>query len=417
MDNEYNNNNENGLIKEMGSELSEKRLVEKKEKPKFAIKLASVILFGAVFGLMAGVVFTGVDFVYNKYMGSEISSISQTGTLENTSTSGLISTTYDVAQVAKNVMPSIVSITSTTTQTYSTWFENYEREVDGSGSGFIISIDDDRLLIVTNNHVITGSNKLTVGFVDDTTATAIVKGYDETADLAVIEVKLSELTAETLDAIAVSTLGDSDSLDVGEPAIAIGNALGYGQSVTVGYISALNRDIQLEDKTMTLLQTDAAINFGNSGGALLNINGEVIGINTVKFVDGSVEGMGYAIPISDAIPIINDLVNSETVSTENQAYLGIQGNDITQEYSAMLNMPEGIYVSMVGEESPAEDGGLMAGDIITQFNGKAISSMENLQDELARNTGGTTVVITVERRDKKGNYEEIDLEIVLGFRN
>ncbi len=411
MDNEYNNNNdlENVTKVEMAK--------ENKPKPKFITKLASMILFGAVFGLFAGTVFVGVDFVYSKYIVSGNTEISQTNTLEKTSTNGLVNTTYDVSQVAKNVMPSIVSITNTTTQTYSTWFENYEREVDGSGSGFIISIDDDRLLIVTNYHVISGSNKLTVGFANDTTAGAIVKGYDEKTDLAVIEVKVSDLSEDTLGAIAVATLGDSDALDVGEPAIAIGNALGYGQSVTVGYISALNRDVQLEDKTMTLLQTDAAINFGNSGGALLNINGEVIGINTVKFVDSSVEGMGYAIPISDAIPIINDLVNSEEVLTENQAYLGIQGNDITEEYSVMLNMPEGIYVSTVGSGSPAEQGGLIAGDIIIKFDDKSINSMETLQDELSKKTGGSSVTMTIQRKDKNGNYQEIDLEVVLGYRN
>lgn len=410
MDNEYNNN---------GLEKVEEIKTTKGKKPgtKFMAKLAGVIVLGAVFGLVAGTVFKGVDFVYDKYITTGQMGDSRTGIVESTSTNGLISTTYDVSKVAKNVMPSIVSITNTTIQTYNTWFEQYEREVDGSGSGFIISIDDDRLLIVTNYHVISGSTKLNVGFIDDTIAEAIVKGYDEKADLAVIEVKVSSLKSETLDAIAVVTLGDSDALAVGEPAIAIGNALGYGQSVTVGYISALNREIQLEGRTMTLLQTDAAINFGNSGGALLNINGEVIGINTVKFVDSAIEGMGYAIPISDAIPIINDLVNSEEVLTENQAYLGIQGNDITEEYSISLNMPEGIYVSIVGDGSPSEKGGIVAGDIITKFDGESINSMETLQDKLANKTGGSNVTITVERKDKNGNYQEIELDVTLGYRN
>lgn len=224
------------------------------------------------------------------------------------------------------------------------------------------------------------------------------------------------MKAETLAKIKVAALGSSDELRVGEPAIAIGNALGYGQSVTVGYISAMNREVDVEDRTMKLLQTDAAINPGNSGGALLNAKGEVIGINTVKYIDSTVEGMGYAIPISTAIPIINDLMNQEVVEEKERGYLGIQGNDITDEYANGFNMPKGIYVVKIVEGSPADECGLKSGDIITKFAGRDVISMDNLESILASKKAGEEVKMEVQRNNSKGEYERVTLKVTLGAR-
>ena len=285
-------------------------------------------------------------------------------------------------------------------------------EVQASGSGFIISQNSDELLIATNNHVVEGANEITVEFIDGESYTATIKGTSPDNDLAVISVKLSDLSSDTLSQIKVATLGDSTKLKLGESAIAIGNALGYGQSVTVGYISATERTVQLSDKTMTLLQTDAAINPGNSGGALLNIKGEVIGINSAKYSDTSVEGTGYAIPISDALPIITDLMNSTYVPDEDKPYLGITGDSVPASYQERFDWPEGVYVSQITKGSPAELAGLQPSDIITAIDGTAVKSMTEIQDILSEHSVGDQIKLSV-TRSARGKTEQGELTATL----
>ena len=393
-----------------------KKSRKKKSRGKYIAKLIASAL---VFGLVAGAAFNGFNFVYYKINPSadpKNNVISATNTLNITGDT--ISTTTDLSTMVENVMPSIVSITSIVEQTVNYgFFGSSTQEAEGAGSGIIIGQNDNELLVVTNYHVIEGAKSISVGFIDESDAIATVKGYDSDADLAVVSVSLKNLKAETKNAIKVAILGKSSALKVGEPAIAIGNALGYGQSVTAGYVSALDREVALTDKTMTLLQTDAAINPGNSGGALLNIKGEVIGINTVKYSDTTVEGMGYAIPIDTAAPIIEALMNKEVIPESQQAYLGITGVDITESYSQQLNLPQGIYIREVKENSPADKGGLHAGDVITKFNGNSVSSMENLIGKLEGFRAGDEITITVQRMTNFGQYDETDVQITLGAKS
>lgn len=378
------------------------------------LKKAGLLLgSAAVFGLVAGGVMVGVNTAGNHLLGND-KKTANVATVTTTDSGVKTTSEDDVSTVVENVMPSMVSITNTSVQTVRSWFQSYEQEVQGSGSGIIIGQTDDTILVATNNHVIEGAKEITVAFCDETAAAATVKGSDSSADLAVLEIKTSDMEADTLSQIKVAALGSSDDLKLGETAIAIGNALGYGQSVTVGHISALNREVDTEDKTMKMLQTDAAINPGNSGGALLNSKGEVIGINTVKYVDSTVEGMGYAIPISTAIPIINDLMNQEVIEESEQGYLGIQGNDITDEYAKNFNMPTGVYVSKIVEGSPAEQCGLKAGDIITKFADRDVTSMETLQNILKNKKAGEEVEMIVQRNNEKGEYKEVTLKVTLG---
>lgn len=391
---------------------TKKNKKEKKPSNGKVKKIAGFVASAAAFGLIAGGVMVGVNAAGDQIIGKRTEQIATV----STSDAGMKATENagEVADVAEQVMPSIVSITSTSVQVVQSWFQSYEQEVSGSGSGIIIGQDDDEIMLVTNYHVIEGAKELTVAFCDETAVAATVKGYDSAADLAVITVKAEDVSAETLATIKVAALGSSDELKVGERAIAIGNALGYGQSVTAGYISALERSVEVEDTTMTLLQTDAAINPGNSGGALLNSAGEVIGINTVKLVDSQVEGMGYAIPISNAIPIINDLMNQEVIKESEQGYLGIQGKDITDEYAEGFNMPKGVYVVKIVDGSPADECGLKAGDIIVKFSGRDVSSMETLQNILSNKKAGETIEMVVQRNNEKGEYEEVTLDVELG---
>ncbi len=323
----------------------------------------------------------------------------------------------DVSEVVKEVMPAIVSINNHYTEKMSYFGQTMTSEADASGSGIIVGQNDTELLIVSNYHVIADADELTVQFVEGSEAKASVKGTDADMDLAVIAVPIGDVDKATLQEIAVATLGDSDSLTVGEPAIAIGNSLGYGQSVTTGVISALNRSIQLSDGTDgTFIQTDAAINPGNSGGALLNIKGEVVGINSNKIGGSAVEGMGYAIPISAASPIIAELMLKETknkVAEEERGYLGISGISVTQEVSEAYGMPEGVYISQVYENTAAEAAGLRKGDIIVEFDGDKISSMDTLQKELEFYAKGDTVEITV-MSPGVGGYESRTVELTLG---
>lgn len=330
----------------------------------------------------------------------------------------------DVTDVVKNVMPSIVAVNNHYTETMSFYGQRMSSEADASGSGIIVGENDTELLIVTNYHVVADTDKLTVQFNEDSEAEAFIKGQDAKMDLAVIAVPLTELSSSTLDSIKVATLGDSDELEVGEPAIAIGNSLGYGQSVTTGVISALDRSISLssgngyggDNVEGTFIQTDAAINPGNSGGALLNIKGEVIGINSNKIGGSAVEGMGYAIPISSASPIIAELMLKETknkVAEEERGYLGISGISVTQEVSQSYGMPEGVYIAQVFENTAASAAGLKQGDIITEFGGDRISSMEELQKELEFYAKGDTVDVKVMTMTVAG-YEEITVKLTLG---
>ena len=269
-------------------------------------------------------------------------------------------------------------------------------------------------MIATNNHVVSDATTLTVGFVDDTTAKATVVGTDSSADLAVISVKIKDIKDSTASKIKVATLGSSDDLKVGEEVVAIGNALGYGQSVTTGVVSAKNREVSLTDGTMNLLQTDAAINPGNSGGVLINMDGQVVGINNAKLEDTSVEGMGYAIPITTAKTILTDLMNAGSVSTKDAAFLGVVGRDINESYSSALGIPSGIYVSKVVSGSPAEKAGISAGDVIVKFEGNNVSTMSGLKEKLAIKKANTKVKITFKRANQSGTYEEKTVTVTLG---
>ncbi len=383
--------------------------------------LVKCVVFAVVFGLVAGGVFHGVTQLGGGTVNPTQpgTTMSSGGSVDPTAVSTAVTVT-DVSDIVDNVMPAIVSITSMSQMEIYNWFgqpQSYEGE--NAGSGIIVAEDDVNLYIVTNNHVVQSATSLTISFVDDTVATAAVKGTDASSDLAVVSVVKGDLSAETLNAIKIATLGSSKDLRVGESAIAIGNALGYGQSVTTGVISALNREVTTADAntgasvTNELIQTDAAINPGNSGGALLNMNGQVVGINSMKYSDTKVEGMGYAIPIDTAEPIINDLITREKVSEAKSAYLGISGVDVTRELSRTYNMPEGVYIAQVSEGSAAQKAGLVAGDIITKFDGKQITSMDELKDLLQYYEAGTNVDIVIQYADR-GRYVEETVNITLG---
>lgn len=386
----------------------------RKKKGGGAGKFAKLVASGLVFGLVAGVAFQGVNIVSEKIHPKQTYTPTlNTASTIQTSSSGE-NANYDVSMVAESAMPSIVSITSVVEETINFgWFGSQTQEAEGSGSGIIIAEDEDELYIVTNNHVVEDAKKVTVSFCDKNTVEAEIKGTDSSEDLAVVGVKISDIDKETKEKIKIAVLGNSDDLKVGEPAIAIGNALGYGQSVTSGCISATKREVALTDKTMTLIQTDAAINPGNSGGALLNAKGEVIGINTVKVSDTTIEGMGYAIPITDAQPTIEILMKQQTIPESEQAYLGITGRDITQEYASGFGMPSGIYIVEVQENSPAQEAGLYAGDIITKLDDKELSGMEALISKLAQKKAGDKVTVTVQRQSQ-GEYKEQAVTVTLG---
>lgn len=327
----------------------------------------------------------------------------------------------DVSDVVEHVMPAIVSINNVFDSEGNFFGQRYSQKDGGSGSGIIIGQNKEEILIVTNNHVSAikegGKNqKLTVTFHDETTAESTVKGADSGSDLAVISVKVKDISKDTLKDIRIATLGNSDKMKVGQMVIAIGNALGYGQSTTVGYVSALNREVVGEDYTMKLLQTDAAINPGNSGGALLNTKGEVIGINSIKYASSKIEGMGFAIPITTAIPIINDLMNREVIKESEQSYLGIMGQDVTENHKQIYGMPVGVYVAKVTKNSPAEKNGIKMGNIITGFNGYKIRTMKELQDKLAGVRAGKKVKLTLQIY-QSGEYVEKEMEVALGYRS
>ena len=406
---------------------------EKKKKERkpggFGKQLAKCAALALVFGLVAGGVMTGVNYASGKVLGT-----TNAGNVQASLTTGddstvqptAISSSYvatDVSDIVDEVMPSIVAITNVSQTEYqSFWGQSKTYESTSCGSGIIVSQDKEYLYVATNNHVVEGANSLTVTFANDDTVSAEIKGTDPSTDLAVVKVALSSIKDDTMSAIKVATLGSSDTLKVGESCIAIGNALGYGQSVTTGVISALNREVSVSDSssstnyTAELIQTDAAINPGNSGGALLNTAGEVIGINSVKYSDTSVEGIGYAIPVDTAKPIIEELITKEKVDESNSAYLGITGVDVTSDVAKTYNMPTGVYVAQVMEGAAAEQAGIQKGDIITKFDGKDVTSMEELSSNMQYYAAGTTVDVVIER-SSNGQYEEHTISVTLGKKN
>lgn len=314
----------------------------------------------------------------------------------------------------------MVSITSTTSvEGYSIFGQQYQQEVPTCGTGFIVGQNDKELLLATNNHVVEDATAIQVTFVNNETAEAVVKGTDAQADLAVVAVSLEDIDEDTLDAIKVAVLGDSDNVKVGQMAVAIGNAQGMGQSVTVGYISAKDRQLSVPDstgtsgKTMTFLQTDAAINGGNSGGPLLNADGEVVGINSAKISDTQVEGMCFAIPISQANPIINDLMNRETLTDEERGYMGVSLQNIAAEAVQMYGVPDGVYVAAVSDDGPADKAGLEEGDIITEINGAAVNSSSAAVDKVNSYRAGTEVKVVYYRRQESQWIAQAETTITL----
>lgn len=425
----------------------------KKEKRN---KWLACIAYALVFGLIAGGVFQGVDLagdiVRNK-MGlnkevlagtdensadtnkEKLQSSAKTEEEERsdekekvtTNKSAAVATqlsskgSLDVSDVAESVMPSIVSITNKSVQEVRSFFGGgiHEYESVSAGSGIIIGENDDELLLVTNNHVVEGAKEISVGFIDDEVYEAVVKGTDPENDLAVIAVKLSDIKDSTMDKIVIATMGDSDALEIGEQVVAIGNALGYGQSVTTGIVSALDREVEIDNLTSKLIQTDAAINPGNSGGALLNMRGEVIGINSAKFASAQVEGMGYAIPISTATPIIEELMNRRTrevVDKKDASYLGISGVSVTNEVSKTYNIPTGVYISEVEKNGPADKGGIKEGDVIKKFDGVTVSSINDIKEQLNYYKAGEKIKILVKRPDGS-EYKDVTVEVTLGKRS
>ena len=401
----------------------------KKSNPMALVLVAALLIGGSASGgVYLGNMLSAKQAVINQTATKtdtvEKKENKNTVTLATTSDSenSVTATNSDVSGVVENVMPSIVSINNVyDTVTTNIFGQSYKSQSGGSGSGIIIGQNDEEVLIVSNNHVTKAESnaqnqKITVTFNDETTAEATIKGADSGADLSVLSVKMSDIKKDTLSKIKVATVGDSSKMKVGQMVIAIGNALGYGQSTTVGYVSALNREIADEDFTMKLIQTDAAINPGNSGGALLNAKGEVIGINSVKYASEKVEGMGFAIPISTALPIINDLMNREEIAENEQSYLGIMGRDVTKNYNQIYGIPIGVYITDTTKGSPADKAGLKMGNVITGFNGTTIKTMAELQAKLATVKAGTVVKLTIMQYDN-GQYVEKEVQVTLGNRS
>lgn len=404
---------------------------EKEKKPlSMGKKWAVVISMALVFGLVAGSTMVGINAV-GSLLFSRNEKTSQLTQTETTQTSDSDSQTGNaggtVSEVAANAMPSVVTISTMTVEEMRNFFGGTQQyEVQGAGTGVIVGENDTELLIATNYHVVEGATSLSVGFIDEHSVEAAVKGTDVNNDLAVVSVKLSDIPEETMNEIKIATVGDSDELQLGDQVVAIGNALGYGQSVTSGYVSALDRDLTLTygDGTTIqstgLIQTDAAINSGNSGGALLNMKGELIGINEAKSSSSSsgasVDNIGFAIPIDKAQDSLQEMMNLETrekVDSDQASYIGIQGSDVSAEATQLYNVPSGAVVVEVVENSPAEQAGIQTGDVITELDGRTISSMSQLQETLQYYAAGEKVEIVVQRSGNNG-YEAKTLSITLG---
>ena len=427
----------------------------KKETDSFGKKAGTTVALAVLFGLVASAVFLSVSFVAGKYLKTDEKSThlettqSVSETVTDDGSEGEIGADAEygngtVASVAQASMPSVVAITTVSVQEIPSFFGYGSRQYKSAatGSGIIVGDNDEELLIATNNHVVDGASTLSVCFIgndvmnaetetenaDDTgdlnledAVSARIKGTDSDNDLAVIAVKKADIPEDTLSEIKIAQIGSSEDLVVGQQVVAIGNALGYGQSVTSGWISALNRTISTEDGTSSsgLIQTDAAINPGNSGGALLNMKGELIGINSAKYADSTVEGLGYAIPISRAKPILEELMNRQTrekVSSEEKGYLGVVLSNLTTEAIQMYDMPEGAFVRGVEEKSPAEKGGICKGDIIVKFDGQSVTSGDDLLAKLQYYKSGEKIEAVVARATD-GEYQESTVEITLGSRS
>ncbi len=423
--------NEN-IERDFTDEQQEKTKKVREKKPMTTgKKWATVVAMALVFGLIAGGTMFGVNAAGN-YLAGNDSASNQVGQTQTTSSDSNSSSSDGsgqgtVAEVAKNAMPSVVTISTMSVEEMRNFFGGTQQyEVQGAGTGVIVGENDTELLIATNNHVVEGAASLSVGFIDEESVEAEVKGTDVNNDLAVVSVKLSDIPADTMNQIKIATVGDSDQLQLGDQVVAIGNALGYGQSVTSGYVSALNRDLTLTDQSGTtinstgLIQTDAAINEGNSGGALLNMKGELIGINEAKSSSTStgatVDNIGFAIPIDKAEESLQQLMNLKTrerVDASQASYLGIRGSDVSYEASEMYGIPTGVVISEVVENGPADQAGVKSGDVLTELDGHSISNMSQLQDVLEYYAAGETVDIDVQRADN-GEYQAQTLSITLG---
>ena len=434
MDNQYNYYNPDGNYYSGGQPgpRPEQNPPKKEKKGHKGIpKAVAVTGFAILFGIVSSGVFLTSNIIGSRILGLNSSSESTSASSYKVSNGTALSksssvVTSDVSEVVDKVMPSIVSITNMSVEEVQSFFGGtYQRQSEGAGTGIIIGKNDSELLIVTNNHVVEGSETLTVTFTDETSVDANIKGTDSAYDIAVIAVPLDSISDDTLNAVSVATLGDSTQLKVGEPAIAIGNALGYGQSVTVGVISALDRSVATTDSqtgettenSVKLIQTDAAINGGNSGGALVNVNGEVIGINSAKLIGESVEGIGYAIPISDVADLIQNLMNQETktkVDEADRGMIGITGISVSDAFSQQIDMPAGVYVTEVTSGGGADRAGMTKGCIITAINGSSVDSMEALQGQLEYYAKGDTVSLTIQIPQTNGEYEENTVDVTLG---
>ena len=379
--------------------------------------------YAAVFGLVGGMTFEGANYIYKNNIAAESSATASTQnisatTLSSTSTKD---TTSDsgVSTVANNVLPSIVAIDVTVTETSSDVFgRTYSQDATGSGSGIIVAQDSKYLYIATNNHVVADADTITVAFDDDAVYEAQVKGTDSDNDLAVVAVKISDMSEDTLKSIKVVSIGNSDELEIGEQVVAIGNALGYGQSVTSGWISAVDREVTDEEGKTTgkLIQTDAAINPGNSGGALLNMQGELIGINSAKAAATEVEGMGYAIPVSVAQPILDELMNRETrykADEDHAGYIGVTCLNVDSTSAQTYGIPLGAFVDSVEEGGPAQTAGIQKGDVIVKFDGMTVSGSSDLVGKLEYYQAGETVEVVVSRA-QNGEYQEQTVSVTLG---
>ncbi len=405
---------------------------EPKNKKKKGSGIWKKMLGGTVFGLFAGLVFCGVVYVgYNSFLSDKIEEMvianlpEEDTVIENTKTAQAVPTadvnaagSMDVAQIAENCMPSIVSITNKSVSEVRSMFGTRKYESESAGSGIIIGQNEEELLVATNNHVVENAEELSVCFGDSEEAVyeAKVKGTKADSDLAIVAVKLEDIDDDVMKSIKIATIGRSDDLKIGDRVVAIGNALGYGQSVTTGIVSALDRNVTIENMSADLIQTDAAINPGNSGGALLNMKGELIGINSAKFASAQVEGMGYAIPIDAAEPILKELMMRQTREqhdAQNAGFLGVNCQNVDSSMSEMYGIPTGVYVLSVEPGSAAEKAGLQKGDIITEFDGVSIGNKEELKNAILYYEPGETIDVTIQR-SVDGEYEKQVVKVTLG---
>ena len=385
------------------------------------------IALAMAFGVTASASFQGSNLLIEQWTGKEAQAEAAEGVQLNqtlgqnieggVNTGSFTGGTKDISAIASQAMPSVVSITNKSVQEMRLFGQSQAFESESRGTGIIIGQTDTELLLVTNHHVVNGADEISVGFVDGEIAEAKRKGSDTGRDLAVLSVKMEELSDKTKGAIRVIELGKSSELQVGEQVVAIGNALGYGQSVTTGIVSALNREVIIENNTNTLIQTDAAINPGNSGGALLNMDGQLVGINSAKYSDTNVEGMGYAIPVDDVVDIIEGLMNrtirEEKAPEGEQGFLGITGQDVTSDVSDAYDMPKGVYITSVEEGSGAAAAGLKKGDIITRFDGSSVGTLAELKEQLSYYKTGEQVKLTVSMA-AEGEYQEQVVTVLLG---